>query len=285
MILVTGSTGKIGSELTRQLAAKGTRVRALVRDAKKGEAIQAAGVELARGDLGDPASLDAAMKGVERVFLLSSVDQRQAELQGNVVSAAKDAGVRHIVKLGAAGTSLDSPITVGRLHAQTERDIEASGIPYTFLKPALFMQFMLTHAPTIRTDGAFYAPMRDGKVPMIDVRDIAAVAAAVLTGSGHEGKAYTLTGPEALSMHDAAQKLGHAIGRPVTYVDVPPDAARQAMVAQGIPPWFVEDLLRLMEVFAAGYAATVSPDVKNVLGRAPGSFDQFARDFARAFNA
>ena len=217
MILVTGSTGRVGSDLVRQLSAKGTRVRALARDAAKGAALEAPGVEIARGDLGDPASLDAAMQGIERVFLLSSVDQGQAELQGNVVKAAKRAGVRHIVKLGAAGTGLDSPITVARLHTQTEKEIEASGIPYTFLKPALFMQFLMTHAPSIRSDGAFHMPMRDGNVPMIDVRDIAAVAAAVLTTPGHEGKAYTLTGPEALSMSEVAQKLGAAIGKPVKY--------------------------------------------------------------------
>jgi uncharacterized protein YbjT (DUF2867 family) len=284
MILVTGATGKIGGELVRQLSAKGVAVRALARDPAKAAALKAPGVEIVRGDLGELASLDAAMQGVERVFLLSGVDQRQAELQANVVNAAKRAGARHIVKLGAAGTSLDSPITVARLHAQTEKDIEASGIPYTFLKPALFMQFLLTHAPTIKNDGAFYMPMRDGKVAMVDVRDIAAVAATVLTSSGHEGKAYTLTGPEALSMSEAAQKLAAAIGKPVKYVDVPPDAARKAMVAQGIPAWFVEDLLKLMEVFAAGYAATVSPDVNNVTGQAR-TFDAFARDFAHAFKA
>jgi uncharacterized protein YbjT (DUF2867 family) len=284
MILVTGSTGKVGAELVRQLATKRARVRALVRDPAKGAVLAGPGVEIARGDLGDPASLDAAMGGVERVFLLSGVDRRQAELQGNVVQAARRAGVRHIVKLGSAGTSPDSPITVARLHAQTEKDIEASDIPYTFLKPALFMQFIMTHASTVKGEGAIYAPMRDGKVPMIDVRDIAAVAAAVLTGSGHEGKAYTLTGPEALSMNDVAHKLSQAIGKPVKYVDVPPDAARKAMIAQGIPPWFVEDLLKLMEVFAAGYAATVSPDVKNVIGQAR-TFDAFARDFAQAFKA
>jgi len=152
MILVTGSTGKVGSELVRQLSAKGARVRALVRDPAKRATLEAPGVEIARGDLGDPASLDAAMKGVDRVFLLSSVDQRQAELQGNAVQAAKRAGVRHIVKLSSAGTSLDSPITIARLHAQTEKDVEASGIPYTFIKPALFMQFLLNHAPTVSPD-------------------------------------------------------------------------------------------------------------------------------------
>jgi uncharacterized protein YbjT (DUF2867 family) len=284
MILVIGSTGKIGSELVRQLSAKGTQVRALVRDLQKGSALEAPGVEIFGGDLGDPASLDAAHRGVDRVFLLSGVDQRQVELQGNAVKAAQRAGARHIVKLGAAGTSLDSPINVARAHAQTEKDIEESGIPYTFLRPTLFMQFVMMHAPTIRADGAVYAPMRDGKVPMVDVRDIAAVAATVLTSPDHEGQAYTLTGPEALSMSEVARKLTTAVGKPVKYVDVPPDAARRAMVAQGIPPWFVEDLLKLMEFFAAGYAATVSPDAKSITGQAR-TFDAFARDFAQAFKA
>lgn len=283
MILVTGSTGKVGSELVQRLAAQGARVRALVRGPAGAALLATPGVEVVRGDLGDPASLDAAMGGVERLFLLSGVDPRQAELQGNAVEAARRAGLQHIVKLGAAGTSLDSPITVARLHARTEQQIEASGIPFTFIKPALFMQFLMTHAPSIRSEGAFYMPMRDGRVPMVDVRDIAAVAAAALTGQGHEGRSYTVTGPEALSMGDAARKLGQALGRRVQYVDVPPDAAREAMIGQGVPAWFVEDLLKLMDVFAAGYAATVSPDVEKATGREPRSFDAFARDFAQVF--
>lgn len=285
MILVTGATGNVGSELVRQLSAQGARVRALVRNPARAAGLQLPNVEVVRGDLGEPASLDAALKGVERVFLLSSVDERQVELQGNVVAAARRAGVQHLVKLGAAGTSLDSPVAVGRAHAQTEKDIEASGIPYTFLRPTLFMQFMLTHAPTIQSQGAFYLPLRDGKVAMVDVRDIAAVAAAVLTRPGHEGKAYTVTGPEALSMDEAAATLGRVLGRPVKYVDVPPDAARQAMLAQGIPAWFVEDLLKLMDAFAAGYGAMVSPDVQAVTGAPGRTFEQLVRDFAPAFGA
>ena len=283
MILVTGATGTTGSELVKQLSNKGAHVRAFVRNLDKAKALEGPNVEIAKGDLDDVASIDAAMKGVERVFVLSSSDPKQADLQGNVVKAANRAGVKRIVKMGALGTAPDSHIGLARSHAQTEKEIEDSGIAHTFLRPSLFMQFAFMNAPTVMSDGAFYGTFRDGKISMVDVRDIAAVAAVALTEDGHTGKAYTITGPEALSMDDVAGKIGNAIGKTVKYVDVPPEASRKAMLDNGVPDWLADDLLKLGDVFAAGHASEVHPTVEQVTGTKARSFDQFIKDLAAAF--
>jgi uncharacterized protein YbjT (DUF2867 family) len=283
MILITGATGTTGSALVKQLSKKGERVRAFVRNLDKAKALKGLNVELTKGDLSDVASIDAAMKGVDRVFVLSSFDPKQAELQGNVVKAAKRAGAKRIVKMGALGTAPDSHIGVARWHAQTEKEIEDSGLEYTHLHPSLFMQFSFVNAPTIKSHGAFYGSFRDGKISMVDARDIAAVAAVTLTEHGHAGKTYTITGPEALSMDDVAGKIGDAIGKTVKYVDVPPEASRKTMLENGMPDWFADDLLKLAEVFAAGHASEVVPTVEQVTGTKARSFDQFVKDFADAF--
>lgn len=283
MILVTGSTGTIGSEVVRLLSAARVPTRALARSAEKAAAIRAPGIEVVLGDFEDASSLDAALAGVDRLFLLSSVHPSMAELQGNVVRAAARAGTRHIVKLGAANVALDSPISVGRAHAQVEALIAESGIPHTFLRPTLFMQSLFMHAASICSQGAFYLPVRRGAVAMVDARDIAAVAAAALTRPGHEGRAYVLTGPAALRMDEVAAALSAATGRTVRYVDVAPDAARKGMLTQGIPDWFVDDLLKLMEDFADGAGAQVSGAVEEATGRRARPFEEFAREFAAAF--
>ncbi len=283
MILVTGATGTTGSELVRQLAHEGTSVKALVRSLDKARAIAGPNVEIAQGDLSDTSSLDAALRGVHKLFLLCSPDPRQVELQRNAIEAARRAGVDHIVKMGALGAHHDSPIGLARMHAQTEREIEDSGIPFTHLRPTLFMQSLFMHAPTIANLGAFYLPMRDGRISMIDARDIAAVARNVLTTDGHAGQTYTLTGPEALSMDQVAAKLGVLLGKPVDYVDAPPATARDNMIASGVPEWLTDDLLKLMEVFAAGHAAEVYPTVEEVTGAPARNLDRFLNDHIDAF--
>ena len=141
----------------------------------------------------------------------------------------------HIVKLSGLGTALDSPLRSGRWHAQTERHIADAGLPFTYLHPPFFMQNLLRSAAVIAAQGVLVASMQAGKIAMVDARDVAAVAVAALTSDGHVGKTYTITGPEALSFQEVAQKLAAATGRPVTYQDVPLATVRQEMVAAGLP--------------------------------------------------
>jgi uncharacterized protein YbjT (DUF2867 family) len=283
MILVTGATGKTGFDVVRGLSIVGAATRALVRDPLKAGPLRRPGVELAVGDLEKPATLPAALRGCDRVFLCSSADPRQVELQGNLIRAAKEGGVKHIVRMGALGTALDSPVSFGRWHAETEKQLIASGIPWTFLRPHFFMQNFLGYAPVIKTQNAFQMPMKGGKIPLVDTRDIASVAVEALTGAGHERKIYDITGPEALSGYDLAQKLSKALGRPISYEDVPPDEAKKGMVAAGAPEWLASAMVALYDVFAAGHSATVSPVVEQITGYPPRTFDDWARENAAAF--
>lgn len=283
MILVTGATGTTGSEVVRQLAAADAPVRALVRNPERWEAIKAPGVEIAVGDLGKPDTLDDALRGVEKVFLLVPLEPGMLELQDNLVEVAKRAGVGHIVRMSAFGADAGSTVSIRRLHGRSDERLERSGVPSTVLRPHFFMQNFLGYAPSIAGAGSFYAPMGEGRIGLIDVRDIAAVAVRALTEPGHEGKTYVLTGPESLSFGEIAEKLSVATGKEVTYVDVPSAAARQGMVDAGLPEWLADVLVELYAVFAAGEGDAVTTVVADVAKKEPRTFDSFAADFAHLF--
>jgi uncharacterized protein YbjT (DUF2867 family) len=283
-ILVTGATGTIGSDLVEKLAVAKAPARALVRSRAKAERIEALGLETVIGDLEKPDTLRAALAGVEKVFLLSAPEERQAELQSNLIQAARSAGVRHIVKLSAigVGSGLES-ISLGRLHRQTEEELESSGITYTHLRPNGFMQNSFMFANTIRTQNAFYSPLGDARVSYVDARDVSAVAFKTLTEDGHENQAYEITGPVSLSYHDMAREFSSALGKEVKYVEVPMEAARGAMLGMGMQEWLVNALIELFNFYGEGRADRVTDVVREVTGKEPITFNQFARDYAQAF--
>jgi len=280
-ILVTGATGNVGSQVVQQLIAAGINPRVAVRSVKKADALKQAGAELVEMDLDKPETVQPAFEGVDKVFLVSPFVPNMVELAAILVEAAKKANLKQIVRLSA----LAQPgITLSKWHGEVEKMIEDSGIPFTFLRPNGFMQnFTNSMADTIKTQNAFYMPVGDGKVSLVDTRDIAAVAVAALTNTGHEGKAYVITGPEALSNQQVASILSQVLGRTINYVDVPEDAARQGMQSAGMPDLLVNALLELYASYKAGQASTVSPAVEQVTGKTPISFEQFARDYAEVF--
>jgi uncharacterized protein YbjT (DUF2867 family) len=278
MILVTGANGRVGSVTVKQLAARGIPVRALVRSPERAAGIAAPGVDIAIGDLGQPPTLDAALQRVGSALLVSPLDPRQVDLQGNFIKAARRAGVVHIVKISGLGTALDSPVRSGRWHAEIEKHIEDSGLPFTHLRPPFFMQNVLRFAPTIRASGEFVGSLQQGKVAMIDVHDIAAVAGTVLTTAGHAGKAYVLTGPEALSYQDIAERMSKILGKTVRYQDIPLEAMRERLLASGMPEWHVEVQTDFSTALSAGHAATVTHTVAAVTGKPPRTFEQFFRE-------
>lgn len=278
MIFVTGATGTVGSRLVELLKAEGARTRVGVRSPEKARGLEAPNVAVVPFDFEKPEGFDAAFEGVERLFLVTPFAPNQVELAARAVDAAKRAGVKHIVKLSAIGCDMEPGIQLGRWHRAQEKYIEASGLDYTFLRPNNFMDNFVTYAGmTIKGNSAIFMPLGNGAVSYIDARDIAAVAAAALTRDGHAGKAYTLTGPVALTLHEVASALGKALRRQVNYVDLPEAAARQAM-RQQMPDWMVDAMMELNAIDKAGYAAVVTDTVKEITGKAPLTISQWAAD-------
>jgi uncharacterized protein YbjT (DUF2867 family) len=280
MILITGASGNVGREVLKQIAASGAKVRAAFQSASKAAAAPS-GVEIVTMDYNQPQTLQAALKGVERVFLIGPPTPDLPALERRAVDEIKRSGVKHVVKLSAMGGR--GAIFPGQ-HADSEDYIKSLGLTYTFLRPNGFMQNFVTYnAATINTQNTFYGAQGGGKISHIDLRDIAAVAVKTLTGDGHEGKAYTLTGPEALSNAEVAEVLSEDTGREIRYVDLPPEQFKQALVGAGMPEWSASALLDLQQFYGRGGASAVTREVEQLLGRKPTSFEQFSRDYAPAF--
>ncbi|MBK8026155.1 MAG: ester cyclase [Chloroflexi bacterium] len=282
MILVTGATGNIGRELVMQLAQTGKPFSVMVRNAAKAKAMFGAfpSIKVVEGDVSKPETLPGALEGVERVFLLTPSDYRQVTQQGNFIKAAKSAGVKHIVKLSVVGAAPNAPAQLMRWHAQSEKDLEQSGITWTHLRPHVFYQYWLQLVYPINMSGGFYASLKENvPLPAIDIRDIAAVAVRTLTEPGHEGKVYRLTGPEALTNVEVAEKLGKVMGKPVSYSYAPPDQTKAGMRQLGMEAWFVDFVVGMDEAYSTGNYSEVTYDFYKITGRQPISADQFFKDF------
>jgi uncharacterized protein YbjT (DUF2867 family) len=287
-ILVTGATGTLGSEVVKQLssATPAVKIKAGFHSAqnvkKDGDR-----VEVVLIDYNKPETLKEALNQVDKLFLLTPDVPNAHELASNMVIEAKKAGIRHIVKQSVMGADLEADVGTLRLHRQAEKIIEQSGIPFTFLRPNEFMQnFINFHSPSIKNNNAFYLPLEDAKVSLVDVRDIAAVAVKSLTedrNDKHDNKKYLITGPEALSYHQAAEILSKATDKKISYVNISEEEARGAMKEMGMSDWIINTISELYDYFRKGNASQVSSAVEEVTGKKPISFSQFAKDYAEAF--
>jgi uncharacterized protein YbjT (DUF2867 family) len=285
VILVTGATGNNGTEIVKRLAATAhVQVHAMVRNRERAGAIALPHVEVVEGDFDRPATLLSALAGVERAFLLTNSSERAQAQQIAFIDAARQSGVAHIVKLSQFGAEAHSPVRFLRYHAAVEAALQASGIAYTLLRPNLFMQGLLNFRSTIATRNAFYAAAGDARVSVIDLRDIADVAVAALTEAGHEGKLYDLTGPQALTHAEMAEGLSKALGRQVAFVDIPPEAMRDVLLGFGVPVWQADGLIEDYAHYRRGEASAVTSGVRDATGKAPRSFEEFARDYAATFS-
>lgn len=283
MIFVTGATGTVGSEVVRQLRAAGINVRAGVRSPQRAEALTQLGADVVAFDFSDAATLPAALRGVSRVFFLSPPAAFDEATESRFVQAMQDAGVQHVVKL-SVWNAQEEGYQFARWHRQSERLIEASGIPYTFLRPTGFMQnFPTFHGAAVQYQGAFSVPMTEGAIGHIDVRDIAAVAVQILRDGGHQGRAYNLSGPQAVTYAQAAAQLSEVLGKPVQFRPVSPADWKRAMIGYGQPEAAVDALLDLYTFYDRGGSDEVSTAVADILGRPPIPLSQFLGENAAAF--
>lgn len=284
MILVTGATGMTGNELVRRLSARGVRVRGLTRDMTKAAALSALpNVEMVTGDMERPETLTSALQGVERAMLISSSDAKMLQVQANFIEAAQQAGVQHVVKLSGIMPEIDSPFRYARMHGEIEKRLEASGMAFTHLRAGEFFTAYFRRVPLIVAKGLLMLPMEDARIASIDIGDIAEVAATVLTTSGHEGKIYPLTGPEALTMTEVAEKLSAATGKQLQYVNVAPEEARNTNLANGMPPYMADGLFELFAERRKGKESHVSTVIPDVFGWQATRFDEFAACNAAIF--
>lgn len=290
MIAVFGATGTTGTHLIKTLLARQVAVRAVVRDADKLRACldeKTQGLQIAVADLERPASLGPALAGITKVYTAvgGATGMRDlAAAECALFDAAAAAKVQYVIKVSGIDARPDSPSEIQQLHGTASAHLERSGIPFTILEPSFFMQNFLGLAPAIGS-GVLPMPTGDAKAGLIDGRDIADVAASLLTnGGGHEGKRYVLTGPELLSHADAARIMSSVLERPIQFVDIPAAAFQGACMQAGLPEWFAARLTNVYEtVFATGRAGRVTGDVEAILGRPGRSLGVFMREHHAAF--
>jgi (4-alkanoyl-5-oxo-2,5-dihydrofuran-3-yl)methyl phosphate reductase len=264
MILITGATGNVGSELVEQLSAIGESLRVVTRDKSKVANLDT-NIECVIGDISDEATAERAVAGVDRIFMFPLITDESHRWNNVLLAKAKKAGVRHVVLLSSMGAHARQS-KIGELHREKETLVEESGIPWTFIRPGAFMTNSLQWQPTIKAQGKVFNPTGKGKVAPISPKDIAAAAAVALTSKGHEGKIYMLTGPDLLSAPDQVEILSQALGKSIECIDVPVSAAADQMKQKGFPAFLVEGLSTMWEGIKLGEAAIQTKDLERVTG-------------------
>lgn len=283
-ILITGATGSVGAHLINYLSGKNVGFRVLARKSDRATKLSSIkGLELVYGDLADKNSVKNALQGIEKVFLLTNSSETAEALQLSFVDTAKANGIQHIVKLSQLAATLHSPVRFLRYHAAVEQKIKELAMDYTFLRPNLFMQGLLGFKESIIKKGMFFAAAGEAKISLIDVRDIAAVAAETLTTEGHENKIYDLTGPEAITHQQMSDYFSKELKNTIKFIDVKPEDMYKGLVKAGFPLWQADGLMEDYAHYARGEASYVSSAVKDVTGHLPRNFQTFIADYASFF--
>ena len=282
MILVTGGTGTIGSELLRLLSEAAIPARALIRNPNKVQKLPY--ITWVIGDLSLPETLSVAFEGAKTLFLLTHYFEDMVELQHNAIVAAREAGITHVVKVSAFAATAHSRAPIGRWHYQVERELEESGMGWTILRPHHFMTNLIAQAGYIIKEGKIYSPSGDGKIPYVDPRDVASVAFVTLTQPGHLGKIYVVTGSEAISYRQAAEIIGNVIGKKLQFVDESPEEAQARRIREGVPPSVIESILAIGAYQrAGGKTVTITNTIAELTGRPPRTVAEFVQEHVSVF--
>jgi uncharacterized protein YbjT (DUF2867 family) len=279
--LVTGATGNTCSILIPSLIKAGQQVRAFVRNEKKAQSLKEAGAEIYVGDLDLPETIDAALKGIDQVYLCTWNGPTASQQGINVINAVKRVGIKPFVVRHSAFGSKGSRII--QQIDEVDNALKASGLRWTSIKPTFFMQNLFMAAPSVKSDGNIYWDWANGKAGIIDIRDVAESALGALTGKAQEGKEYILTGPESVSMHDVANSFAKEFGKEVHYVPVSHEVSKEAMMGMGFPEFIVDGYMELNEGFQEGFANTSNGNVKALTGHTARSVNNFASDFKTYF--
>jgi NAD(P)H dehydrogenase (quinone) len=289
-IIVTGASGAFGRKATAVLMEKvsPSELILVTRNPDSMAEAKARGATIRYGDFDEPESLKAAFAGGERILLISTMNVgRRPKQHGNAIDAAKAAGVRYLVYTSSDGLHPDNPAIIAPDHRATEALIKASGLDYTIMRDSLYGETPVTMvAPEALKTGFWRSPSGKGKVGFSAKKDCATCAATVLSGEGHEGITYAITGPEALTFRDACNLASETTGKHIEYVDISFEEFDKDLEALGIPEDYVNnmnidgktsgrrDIISYERGVFLGYFSNVSGDVKKILGREPTSLRQ-----------
>lgn len=277
-ILLTGATGNTGQVIAAELKQRGVPFVAMVHSEARRAQLAAVKVLAVEGDFDDPASLDCALEGMEQAYLVCTPDEKLIPRETAFIQAAKRAGVWHIVKCSAYMASMDSESPNLRAHAVIEKTLIDSGLAYTIIRPHGYMQTFTSFTwETVQKAGVIALPGGDGKMPLVDMRDVARVAVKALTEPGHEGKIYDVTGAEAIDFYQMAETLERVLGFPVTYLPSQEGSLKMLMSALGVPAAPTEHVLKIFKWQREHKIDQVHPTLQE-LGIQPIPYEQCVRD-------
>jgi uncharacterized protein YbjT (DUF2867 family) len=266
-ILVTGATSNISTAIIKQLVSDGQSVRALVRDSKKAENLKDLGVELRIGDLEKPVTLNQVFSGIDTAFILTAPTPRAPEQFSNALWAARQAGVKRIVRLSAFGAEHNAPTINSRLHALSDSELVASGMTYTIIKPHFFMQNLSMAIKNSVDEGVLRFSLGDGKLALIHTNDIAEFAAKILTTNKHDNVVYTITGPESISLYEVASEVSSIIHKTIKYEPATVEQFLEVMANMGIDDFTLNLLRDYLNAYSNNWGDIVSNDFSKIMGK------------------
>lgn len=277
-IVVTGATGTIGGRVVEGLIATRALVVALIRDASKAATLEAKGAGIALGSFEDRASLVKAFTGADTVILITAANAHADEQTMSAITAAQNANVSKIVRISALKADPNGPTDNTRQHGRTEAALKASGLTCVILRPHFFLQNFVGSLSTILSEGKLYFGVGDGRMGMVDTRDVSDAAVVAATTETHDGSTFELTGPASIGCGAVASAIGRGLGREVTYVAVSPAATGEAMRRFGADEWTVGITRDYCTAYSSGWGDFTTDHVERMTGHAARSVDDFVRD-------
>jgi len=277
-ITVTGATGNIGQLVVPALLESGAEVTALVRDPKKADGLISQGVTVIDGEFTDTEALQKIVEGADAILMIAPPNPDAVKQMSGLITAAKNAGNPFVVRISAIKAAADAPTDNGKLHHESDTELIESGLSYTILRPHFFMQNIWMSIPTIQEQGQMYWGMGDGKLGMVDVRDIADVAVKILLDGSHQGEILTPTGPQSITFTQVAEAISKFLDKKVSYVPVTYEQVKQSIIEMGWGEWAGQVMFDYAKAFAEGWGDFTTNDVEKVTGNKSRSIEQFVNE-------